>query len=92
MNLIGKIKENFDDNEQVNSWIVGGATMVSAILVKRIIEFVWQKATDEEAPKNPADREVSLQQALIWTILVSIASSLVKLLIRRNITWDVRKS
>jgi hypothetical protein len=92
MNLIGKIKENFDDNEQVNSWIIGGATMVSAILVKRIIEFVWEKATDKEAPKNPADLEVSLQQALVWTILVSLASSLVKLLIRRNITWDVRKS
>jgi len=92
MNLIGKIKENFDDNEQVNSWIIGGATMVSAILVKRIVEFVWQKATDEEAPKNPADREVSIQQALLWTLIVSVTSSLVKLLIRRNITWDVRKS
>lgn len=92
MSLIGKIKDNFDDDEQVNSWIIGGATMISAILVKRIIEFAWEKATDEEPPKNPADREVSLQQALLWTIIVSITSSLVKLLIRRNITWDVRKS
>lgn len=92
MNLIGKIKENFDDNDQVNDWIIGGTTMVSAILVKRLIEFVWEKATNQEAPKNPADREVSLQQALLWTLAVSITSSLVKLLIRRNITWDVRKS
>ena len=92
MSLIEKIKESFDDDELVSNWIIGGATMISAVLVKRIIEFAWQKATDKEPPKNPADREVSLQQALIWTLLVSITSSLVKLLIRRNITGDVRKS
>ncbi|MGD1889455.1 MAG: DUF4235 domain-containing protein [Cyclobacteriaceae bacterium] len=92
MSLFEKIKESFDDDVQVNNWIVGGATMISAILVKRIIEFAWQKATHEEPPKNPADREVSLQQALLWTLLVSVTSSLVKLFIRRNVTWDERKS
>ena len=92
MSLIGRIKENFDDDDQVNNWIISGTTIISAIIVKRIIEFAWQKATNEEPPKNPADRDVSVQQALLWTIIVSIASSLVKLLIRRNITWDVRKS
>ncbi|WKN44363.1 DUF4235 domain-containing protein [Tunicatimonas pelagia] len=92
MSLLGKIRENFDDEEQLNNWIIGGATMISAVLVKRIIEFGWRQATREEPPKNPADRDVSLQQALAWTLIVGVTSSLVKLLIRRSITWDVRKS
>lgn len=92
MNLIGKIKENFEDNDQVNNWIIGGTTMISAILVKRIAEYAWKKAVHEDPPKNPADRDVSIQQALAWTLIVGVASSLVKFLIRRNITWDVRKS
>ncbi|GEM_PF-2822446 len=92
MSLLGRIRENFDDEEQLNNWVIGGATMISAVLVKRIIEFGWRQAMREEPPKNPADRDVSIQQALAWTVIVGVTSSLVKLLIRRNITWDVRKS
>lgn len=92
MSLLEKIRDNFDDEDQLNNWIVGGATMVSAMLVRRIVEFGWRQATREEPPKNPADRDVSIQQALAWTLIVGITSSLVKLLIRRNVTWEVRKS
>ncbi len=91
MSLLERIRENFDDDEQLNNWVIGGASMISAVLVRRIVEFGWRQATREEPPKNPADHDVSIQQALAWTLIVGVASSLVKLLIRRNITWDVRK-
>ncbi|MEM6843108.1 MAG: DUF4235 domain-containing protein [Bacteroidota bacterium] len=88
MSLLGKIRENFEDEDQLNGWIIGGVTLISAMVVRRIIEFGWKQATHQEPPKDLSDQEVSLQQALVWTLIMGITSSLVKLLIRRNITFN----
>ncbi|MEM8965879.1 MAG: DUF4235 domain-containing protein [Bacteroidota bacterium] len=90
MSLLERIIDSFDSQEQLNSWIIGGVTMVSAVLVRRIIEFGWKRATHQDPPKDPSDRDVSLRQALTWTLLLGVTSSLVKLFIQRNMTWGNR--
>lgn len=87
-----KAKDYLDDEDGMNGLLVGGIAMVGSLLVRRAIEYGWKKTVNEEPPKNPADRDVSLQQALAWTLLTGVVASMVKLLIRRNVVVGARKA
>ncbi|MEQ9443299.1 MAG: DUF4235 domain-containing protein [Cyclobacteriaceae bacterium] len=95
MNLTKKatktLKENLGhDNSDIRNWIVSGATMASAVVVRAAMEYLWKKTTRRDPPKNPEDRDVSWGEAVTWTLIVGVTASLVKLLIRRNASIGVK--
>ena len=86
-----KLKNALGEEGDMNGLLVSGAALVSSLLVKQAIGYTWQKATNTKPPKNPADREVSLKEALAWTLVTGVVASLVKLLVRRNVVVGARK-
>lgn len=83
-----KVKE-YADEDQLKKYLVSGLTMLSAIVVRRLIEYVWKVTTHEEPPKNPASRKVGWQEAFLFTILTGLLVSITKLLIRRNVAVEL---
>ena len=94
MNILEKAKDSldFDDEGGIDGYLVSGAAIVSSLLVKRILGYTWKKAMKSDPPKNPADHDVSLKEALAWTLITGIVASLVKLLVRRNVVVGARKA
>ena len=90
--ITDKIKDYLDDEDGVSGLLVGGVALGSSMLVKRAIEYGWKKTMKTAPPKNPADRDVSLKEALVWTLVTGITASLVKLLVRRNVVVGARKA
>ncbi len=87
-----KVKNMLSDEGDVNGLVVSGVALVSSLLVKKALGYTWKKATNNEPPKNPADHEVSLKEALVWTLVTGVVASLVKLLVRRNVVVGARKA
>ncbi len=87
-----KIKESIGEEADVNGLLVTGAALVSSLLVKKALEYSWKKTLKSEPPKNPADRDVSLKEALAWTLVTGVVASLVKLLVRRNVVVGAKKA
>jgi hypothetical protein len=85
-----KVKE-YADEDQLKKYLVSGLTMLSAIVVRRLIEYVWQATTNEAPPKNPASRKVGWQEAFLFTILTGLLVSITKLLIRRNVAVELEE-
>jgi len=77
------------DEDQLKKLAVSGMTLVSAIVVRRLIEFVWKQSTNSEPPKNPASRSVGWQEAFLFTIISGLLVSVTKLLIRRNVAVEL---
>lgn len=77
------------DEDQLKKLAVSGMTLLSAIVVRRLIEYVWKQSTDREPPKNPASRRVGWQEAFMYTIISGLLVSVTKLLIRRNVALEV---
>ena len=90
--IIDKAKDYLDDEEGVNGLLVSGVALGSSLLIKRLIGYTWEKTMKTAPPKNPADRDVSLKEALAWTLITGIIASLVKLLVRRNVVVGARKA
>jgi len=79
------------DKDQIKKYAVSGMTLLSAIVVRRLIEYAWKQSTDREPPKNPASRRVSWQEAFLYTIISGLLVSVTKLLIRRNVALEVEE-
>ena len=77
------------DKDQIKKYAVSGMTLLSAIFVRRLIEYVWKQSTDREPPKNPASSRVGWQEAFLYTIISGLLVSVTKLLIRRNVALEV---
>ena len=83
--------EEVSDEDQVKHYAVSGLTLLSAIVVRRLIEYVWKQSTNSEPPKNPASHKVSWQEAFLFTIITGIMVSVTKLLIRRNVAVELEE-
>ena len=90
--ITDKVKGYLDDEEGVNGLLVSGIAAGGAFLVRRAIGYGWKKAMKSDPPKNPADRDVDLKEALAWTLITGIIASLVRLLVRRNVVVGARKA
>lgn len=91
-NLTKSLKKNLGhDNTDIRNWVVSGVTMASAVAVRAAIEYIWKKTTRRDPPKNPEDRDVAWGEAVIFTMVVGVTASLVKLVIRRNASVGVKK-
>lgn len=90
--ITDKIKDYLDSEEGVNGLLVSGIAAGGAFLARRLIGYGWKKTMKSDPPKNPADRDVSLGEAMAWTLITGIIAALVRLLVRRNVVVGARKA
>ncbi len=86
---VKKVKDTLGISENYKTWIVSGASFLSAMLVKKAAEVLWKVTTHRDPPKNPADRDVSWGDALAWTLITGVFVNVVRLLIRRNVSIGI---
>ena len=94
MDIVEKIKDmiDADDEGAMNGLLVSGAAVAGSLLTKRLIGYLWKTAMKSDPPKNPADRNVSWKEAVIWSLLTGVVASMVKLLVRRNVVVGAKKA
>ena len=90
--ITDKVSDYLDDEDGFNGLLVSGLAAGSAFLVRRALGYGWKKTMKSDPPKNPADRDVSLKEALAWTLLSGVIAALVRLFVRRNIVVGARKA
>ncbi len=56
------------------------AAMAAAFVARKVITFVWTKATGKEPPTNPEDPQVALTEALTWSVLTGVSVGAARLL------------
>lgn len=59
------------------------AAMAAAFVARKVITFVWTKATGKEPPSNPEDPQVALTEALTWSVLTGVSVGAARLLATR---------
>jgi len=61
------------------------AAMAAAFVARKVITFVWTKATGKEPPTNPEDPQVALTEALTWSVLTGVTVAAFRLLAIRAV-------
>jgi hypothetical protein len=59
------------------------AAMAAAFIARKLITFVWTKATGKEPPTHPEDPQVALTEALSWSVLTGVSVEAARLLATR---------
>ena len=59
------------------------AAMAAAFVARKVISFVWTKATGKEPPTHPEDPQVGLPEALGWSMLTGVTVEAARLLATR---------
>ncbi len=59
------------------------AAMAAAFIARKLITFVWTKATGKEPPTHPEDPQVALTEALGWSVLTGVSVEAARLLATR---------
>ncbi len=59
------------------------AAMAAAFVARKVISFVWTKATGKEPPTHPEDPQVALTEALGWSVLTGVSVEAARLLATR---------
>jgi hypothetical protein len=73
--------------------VAGLVSMLAATAVtKKVLDRVWRLGSGGKTPPNdPADPEVELREAVVWSILSGIAVSLVRLGMARRLARTERR-
>lgn len=87
-NVNSYVKE-YTSEEKIKEYIVGGLTVLSAFLVRRLVYSLWKFTTDREPPLNPASKKVSWQEALTFTVLTGVMASIARLIVMRNVSLGI---
>jgi hypothetical protein len=67
-----------------------GAAFAAAFVARKLITFVWTKATGKEPPVSPEDPEVGIKEALGWAVVTGVGLEAARLLATRAATKQVR--
>src|SRR5699024_10590427 len=60
--------------------IIGvGAPIAAAFVARKTLTFAWEKSTKRPAPSNPVDDEISMSEALAWTIVSGVGVAVAQL-------------
>jgi lysylphosphatidylglycerol synthetase-like protein (DUF2156 family) len=59
------------------------AAMAAAFVARKVITLAWTKATGKEPPLHPEDPQVSLREALGWSMLTGVTVGAARLLATR---------
>ncbi len=72
------------------------AVMVSALVVgsltKKAIAFGWKRVTGKEPPADPQSPDISLTEALAWSIVVGVGVEAARLIATRTVTARMRNA
>lgn len=68
---------------------VGGGAL-AGVVTKQVLSLVWKKSLKKPAPKNIHDPEVSLAEALAWTIASGVGVAVAQLVVQRYAVTAVR--
>ena len=79
-------------NHKMKEFMVSGLTLLSAVIVRRMIKYLWKVSTNTEPPENPASHKVSLGEAFLFTVVTGVLVSVVKLFVRRNVSLEVEEN
>jgi ATP-dependent protease Clp ATPase subunit len=71
-------------HEEIKKALVGGAALLGAMAIRKLMEKSWVNITKEDPPKNPKDKEVSWKKAIVWAVCTGAIVGLTKLIMRRN--------
>ena len=66
------------------------AAFAAAFVARKLITFVWTKATGKEPPVSPEDPEVGMKEALGWALVTGVGLEAARLLATRAATKQVR--
>jgi hypothetical protein len=66
------------------------AAFAAAFVARKLITFVWTKATGKEPPVSPEDPEVGIKEALGWAVVTGVGLEAARLLATRAATKQVR--
>ncbi len=66
------------------------AAFAAAFVARKLITFVWTKATGKEPPVSPDDPEVGIKEALGWAVVTGVGLEAARLLATRAATKQVR--
>jgi Protein of unknown function (DUF4235) len=61
------------------------AGMAAAFVVRKLLSFVWTKATGKQPPEHPEDPQVGLGEALAWGILLGAGVHTARMLATRAV-------
>ena len=85
--MIGGSAMADNDKEDISTRVMNGLAAVSAAFAARkLLSFVWTRATGKEPPTNPEDPRVALAEALTWSVLVGITVGAVRVLAIRAVS------
>ena len=66
------------------------AAFAAAFVARKLITFVWTKATGKAPPVSPEDPEVGIKEALGWAVVTGVGLEAARLLATRAATNQVR--
>lgn len=73
-------------NSDGGNFVVSLATTAAVMGSRKVLAAGWSKATGKDAPTDPADREISVVESLIFAAVAGIVAEVIKLLIARSTT------
>lgn len=62
------------------------ATTAAVFGARKVLAAGWSKATGKDAPTDPADRDISIIEALSFAALAGVVAEVIKLLMARATT------
>lgn len=79
------------DEEKVWSGVAAGAAIGATAATKPLVEKLWSAATGKEPPGNPAHRDVTWGDALLWAVFTGALVGVIRLVAQRGAAEAWRK-
>ena len=67
-----------------------GAPIAATFVARKALTVIWEKSTKRPAPNNPVDDEISMSEALAWTIVSGVGVAVARLVAQRLAATTVR--
>jgi hypothetical protein len=66
-----------------------GATLIGAMIARKVLSFGWTQVTGKEPPANPEHPEVTWPEAVTWAVVSGALVGLARLVAHKKIasTW-----
>ncbi len=80
------------DKQSDLAWkaVSGVSAVVAAVVARKAITWLWEKATGKEPPANPEHPEVTFAEAAGWAVVSGIVVALARLAAQRQaaVRWQ----
>jgi Protein of unknown function (DUF4235) len=72
------------DEEQVWNGVASGAAIGAVLVTRPVVERLWTMVFRREPPGNPASRDTSWTDALLWALFTGAIVGVIRLLAQRG--------